>query len=192
MRTEGIRSRGHARHHQKSLQQALQPQAIVDQTHQPALSKKRSNIANLKARRQALLRFQLATNIPQMGDIQHLLFTLPSPSNERHAKLWPGDRKKQGEEMIECTHRESEVLILLGHGLSNKTIAARLTISPYTVRDHISSLLQRHGLCNRVELAIRASETPWQVGLDAPQCQPTKQAPSPIPQSTSGAGSGFT
>ena len=43
--------------------------------------------------------------------------------------------------MIECTHRESEVLILLGHGLSNKTIAARLTISPYTVREPVRNFV---------------------------------------------------
>ena len=66
--------------------------------------------------------------------------------------------------MIQCTRRESDVLVLLAHGLSNKVIALRLGLSPHTVRDHVYSLMQRHGLANRVELIMRASTRPWQIG----------------------------
>lgn len=68
--------------------------------------------------------------------------------------------------MIQCTRRESDVLVLLAHGLSNKVIALRLGLSPHTVRDHVCSLMQRHGLSSRVELAMRASTRPWQIGGD--------------------------
>jgi len=74
--------------------------------------------------------------------------------------------------LIQCTQRESEVLVLLTHGLSNKTIAARLAISAHTVRDHICCLLQRNGLSNRVELAIFASGHPWQIGGESEQPPP--------------------
>jgi hypothetical protein len=40
------------------------------------------------------------------------------------------------------------------------------------VRDHICGILQRHGLSNRVELAIFASAHPWQIGE-------SEQAPPP-------------
>jgi DNA-binding CsgD family transcriptional regulator len=80
--------------------------------------------------------------------------------------------------LIECTQRESEVLVFLAHGLSNKAIALRLGISQYTVRDHVCSLMLRHGLSNRVALAIRASERPWQIGGDARQYRLTKQPPA--------------
>jgi len=71
--------------------------------------------------------------------------------------------------LIQCTHRESDVLVLLAHGLSNKAIALDLGMSPHTVRDHVCRIMQRQGLSNRVELAIRAREDLWQVGDDARQ-----------------------
>ena len=78
--------------------------------------------------------------------------------------------------MIHCTRRESDVLLLLTQGLSNKTIALRLGLSPHTVRDHVGSLMQRHGVANRVELAIHANAHPWQIGDDTRQFRPTRLA----------------
>jgi len=64
--------------------------------------------------------------------------------------------------LIQYTQRESEVLVLLAHGLSNKTIALRLGISPHTVRDHVCSLMQWHGLSNRVQSTSAATiARPW-------------------------------
>lgn len=65
--------------------------------------------------------------------------------------------------MIQCTQREAEVLRLLGDGLSNKVIASRLGISPYTVRDHVGNLMQRHQRPNRVALAVFAASRCWQI-----------------------------
>jgi len=56
------------------------------------------------------------------------------------------------EELSEpLTARESEVLDLLGHGLSNKMIARELHISEHTVKFHISSLYSKLGVSNRAE-----------------------------------------
>jgi DNA-binding NarL/FixJ family response regulator len=56
------------------------------------------------------------------------------------------------EELSEpLTARESEVLGLLGHGLSNKMIARELHISEHTVKFHISSLYSKLGVSNRAE-----------------------------------------
>ena len=49
------------------------------------------------------------------------------------------------------TARESEVLDLLGHGLSNKMIARELHISEHTVKFHISSLYSKLAVSNRAE-----------------------------------------
>ena len=56
------------------------------------------------------------------------------------------------EELSEpLTARESEVLDLLGHGLSNKMIARQLHISEHTVKFHISSLYSKLDVSNRAE-----------------------------------------
>jgi len=49
------------------------------------------------------------------------------------------------------TPREIEVLGLLAAGDSNKTIAARLSISVHTVKFHISSILAKLGVSSRTE-----------------------------------------
>lgn len=49
------------------------------------------------------------------------------------------------------TARELEILGLLAAGDSNKTIAARLSISVHTVKFHISSILAKLGVASRTE-----------------------------------------
>jgi len=49
------------------------------------------------------------------------------------------------------TPREIEILSLLAGGDSNKTIAARLSISVHTVKFHISSILAKLGVSSRTE-----------------------------------------
>jgi NarL family two-component system response regulator LiaR len=54
---------------------------------------------------------------------------------------------------IELTEREREVLTLLAKGLSNKEIARQLSRSPFTVRHHVSQLIEKLGAANRAEVA---------------------------------------
>ena len=51
----------------------------------------------------------------------------------------------------DLTPREIEVLRLLGLGLSNKEMAARLAISDHTVKFHISSILAKLAVSSRTE-----------------------------------------
>ncbi|WP_312720971.1 response regulator transcription factor [Mobilicoccus sp.] len=54
------------------------------------------------------------------------------------------------------TEREREVLGVLGEGLTNKEIAARLFISENTVKNHVHNLLEKLGLHSRTEAALFA------------------------------------
>ncbi|MDH6576423.1 response regulator transcription factor [Kitasatospora sp. MAP5-34] len=67
------------------------------------------------------------------------------------------------------TGRELDVLALLGEGLSNAEIADRLFLGTGTVKDHISAILGKLGVANRVQAAVVANRA----GLArAPRQQP--------------------
>lgn len=54
--------------------------------------------------------------------------------------------------------REEEVLALLANGLTDREIAERLGISPRTVETHVGSLLNKLGVRNRAQAALRYRE----------------------------------
>jgi DNA-binding NarL/FixJ family response regulator len=54
------------------------------------------------------------------------------------------------------TPREHEVLELLVLGAENADIAQRLQISQHTVKNHVSSILEKLGVENRIQAAVRA------------------------------------
>jgi DNA-binding NarL/FixJ family response regulator len=56
------------------------------------------------------------------------------------------------------TKRENEVLVLLADGLSNKEIAAKLSISEHTAKFHVNSILQKMNAQKRVEAVVRAAK----------------------------------
>jgi DNA-binding NarL/FixJ family response regulator len=51
--------------------------------------------------------------------------------------------------------REKEVAALMCGGLTNRQIAARLVVSPETIKTHVSHLLRKFGLRSRRELRAR-------------------------------------
>jgi DNA-binding NarL/FixJ family response regulator len=54
------------------------------------------------------------------------------------------------------TEREKDIFRLLGAGLSNADIAARLYLSEGTVRNYISSILDKLGVADRTQAAVLA------------------------------------
>ena len=54
--------------------------------------------------------------------------------------------------------REREVLQLLGQGLSNREIATRLSLAEGTVKNYVTGILQKLGVRDRTQAAVRARE----------------------------------
>lgn len=58
----------------------------------------------------------------------------------------------------ELTRREFELLTLLTQGLDNSEIAERLSLSPKTVRNHLSNVFSKLQVADRAEAILRARE----------------------------------
>lgn len=55
------------------------------------------------------------------------------------------------------THRESEVLMLVVQGMTNRGIAEKLGIASGTVKIHIERILSKLGVADRTQAAVRAA-----------------------------------
>jgi DNA-binding NarL/FixJ family response regulator len=65
------------------------------------------------------------------------------------------DRAAQAESRLAIlTHREREVAICVGRGLSNADIAGELFLSVPTVKAHVSRLFDKLDTTNRVQIAM--------------------------------------
>jgi DNA-binding NarL/FixJ family response regulator len=65
------------------------------------------------------------------------------------------------------TPRESDVLRLIGRGLSNKEIARELYLSVATVKHHVHNVLDKLNLARRGEAMRKVRDAPWIAGSRA-------------------------
>jgi len=59
-------------------------------------------------------------------------------------------------DIMELSHRESEVLKLIAEGLANKQISARLHLSEKTVKNHVSRIFSKLNITARTQAAVHA------------------------------------
>jgi len=58
----------------------------------------------------------------------------------------------------ELTNREREILALIAKGLTNNELAAKLVLSPKTVRNHITNIFSKLQVADRAEAISRAKK----------------------------------
>ena len=81
---------------------------------------------------------------------------LGSTVTQRLLERFAGSTAAQPPSLDELTERELEILRLLAGGLSNAEIAERLVVSETTVKTHVSSVLRKLGVRDRVQAVIAA------------------------------------
>lgn len=74
------------------------------------------------------------------------------------ARLAPPARRPDAGLAEPLSEREREVLQLLALGLSNREIASRLVLAEGTVKNYVTSILQKLGVRDRTQAAVRARE----------------------------------
>ncbi|MDP2950718.1 MAG: response regulator transcription factor [Chloroflexota bacterium] len=96
---------------------------------------------------------QLVEAIRAVGRGESIL--APSVTRDVIQRLAELSRAPYGPEDV-LSEREKEVMLLIAEGCTNKEIAARLFVSPYTARNHVIRILDKLGLSRRSEAAAQA------------------------------------
>lgn len=104
-------------------------------------------------------RWLRATAIPMQGDDGSVAVMI-EPAR-------PGDITHILLESYGLTQREAEIVMLIARGLATKDIAAELSLSAHTIRDHIKTIFCKAGVSTRGELVARLFAEHFQDRLHA-------------------------
>jgi DNA-binding NarL/FixJ family response regulator len=74
------------------------------------------------------------------------------------ARLAPPTRAVDAGLAESLSTREREILALLAQGLSNREIAVRVSLAEGTIKNHITTILQKLGVQDRTQAALRARD----------------------------------
>jgi RNA polymerase sigma factor (sigma-70 family) len=86
-------------------------------------------------------------------DDEQIVAALDLAFNRLHdSEADQAERRRRSEAVASLTEREREVMILLGEGLQNREVAARLDLSPRTIEVHKARILAKLGIRNVAEL----------------------------------------
>jgi two-component system, NarL family, response regulator DevR len=80
----------------------------------------------------------------------------PSTTSRLLSRVREVERKAEEDAFRDLSDRELEVLTEVAHGKTNAEIGAILNLSEKTVRNYVSSILEKLHLSNRIELATYA------------------------------------
>jgi DNA-binding NarL/FixJ family response regulator len=84
------------------------------------------------------------------------VYVTPSLASNLLFGLTGGSARQATSSLDELTERERQILELVASGDSNKEIAAQLYLSEKTVKHHMTNILQKLQVRNRVEAALMA------------------------------------
>lgn len=80
-------------------------------------------------------------------------------SRHRRFRTTGSARHEPPKELDELTAREQDIFRLIARGLSNAEIGAELYISETTVKTHVTHILQKLGLRDRIQVVVLAYQT---------------------------------
>ena len=142
-------------------EQALALMSVVGEESGPAFARALDILEALDARAAAARLRQMAHD---RGLSRHL----------RHRRRGPYRAARH--HPLGLTAKEQNVLALLGQGAGNRKIAETLNRSQRTVEHHVSSVLAKLGVDNRMEAMLRVHREPWLIAT--PDDEGQSKAPS--------------
>jgi ATP/maltotriose-dependent transcriptional regulator MalT len=99
------------------------------------------------------------TSLASVLSVQSLRASLPAPPYE--SGIAPASSTNDSEVMqlsgVRLSARERTIVLLMGHGLSNKRIARQLSIAPETVKSHAKRIFWKLTAQTRAQAVYRAS-----------------------------------